>query len=456
VQSQVEAYADFVRNKSQLDGRYGFKPTFHHPKAKDFQSSLVEFAVEQGMAALFEDCGLGKSLQEMIWAENVIRHTNKPVLLLSPLMVSMQMVEEAEKFDFDAERSRDGTMKPGARIVLTNYEQLHKFDPVDFAGVVCDESSCIKNFEGSRKAEITEFMRMVKYRLLCSATPSPNDYIELGTSSEALGQLGYMDMLGMFFKNDEDSLHPMFMGSKWRFKHHAEQDFWRWVCSWARAIRKPSDIGFSDDGYVLPELIEQEHVLESPPRPGMMFSVPAKGLAEEREERRATIIARCEKAAELLSTSDCGVAWCQLNAEADALVAAIDGAEQIKGSDSDERKEELLIAFKSGQLGKLVTKYKITSLGLNWQHCSHMTDFPDHSFEQYYQSVRRLWRFGQKNAVRVDSVTTEGLAGVVKNRKRKSAAADEMFKVMIEQMNDALGLKRFHEHTSEQEIPKWL
>lgn len=450
------SYVDFVRRKSQLEGGFGFKPIFEHPKAFDFQTHLTGVAVEQGRFALLEDCGLGKSLQEMIWAENVIRHTNKPVLNLSPLMVSMQMIDEAAKFDFEAERSKDGKFKPGARQVFTNYEQLHKFDPNDFAGVVCDDSSIIKNFDGSRKGEITEFMRKVRFRLLASATPAPNDYIELGTSSEALGQLGYMDMLAMFFKNDEDSLHPAFIGSKWRFKHHAEQDFWRWVCSWARAIRKPSDLGFDDRDYQLPELIEREHIIESPTLPGLLFAMPAKGLDEERAERKATIQVRCELAATLLSPSPNGVAWCHLNAEADALVSMIPGARQIKGGDPDELKEELLVAFKSGQLSKLVTKPGIAAFGLNWQHSNHMTYFPDHSFERYYQAVRRMLRFGQKSAVTADLITTQGLAGVTKNMRRKAEATERMFDVMIDQMNDAMSLKRFREHTNEQELPAWL
>lgn len=449
------SYEAFLRGKSQLDGKYGFKPSFSHPKAYDFQSFLVEWAVEQGRSAIFADCGLGKTLMQLTWAHNVEREENKPVLVIAPLMVSMQTSKEAEKFGFEAHRSLDGKIKGG--IVTTNYERLHYFNPDDFGGVVCDESSAIKNFDGSRKTEITEFMRRVKYRLLCSATPSPNDYIELGTSSEALSYLGYMDMLGMFFKNDEDSLHPMSMGSQWRFKTHAQKDFWRWVCSWARAVRRPSDIGFDDGPFILPQLIERDHVIESPVLDGNLFAMPATGLAEEREERRETIIQRCDKAAELRALSGVpGVAWCHLNAEAEALVSAIPGAVQIQGSDSDERKEELLIAFQSGQLRDLVTKPKIAAWGLNWQHANHMTYFADHSFEQYYQSVRRMWRFGQTQPVTVDTISTQGLAGVSKNLRRKGLAADEMFAVIVREMNDALSLDRFSLHTNSQELPSWL
>jgi len=439
-----------------MAGTFGFKPKFQHPDAYDFQSHLVDWAVQQGRGAIFADCGLGKTLMHMTWAHNVNLATNKPVLIIAPLMVSLQTTEEAEKFGFDAERSLDGTFKNRNAIVTTNYERLQHFDPDHFGGVVCDESSIMKNFDGSRKSEITEFMRNCRYRLLCSATPSPNDYIELGTSSKALGQLNYMDMLSMFFKNDEDSLHPMSMGSQWRFKTHAQRDFWRWVCSWARATRKPSDLGFADRDFVLPSLIEREHVVRSGVRDGDLFAMPASNLSEEREERRATIRDRCERAAELANAHDTSVSWCHLNAEADLLVEMIDGAEQISGADKDERKEELFNAFRHGELKRLVTKPKIAAYGLNWQHCNHMTFFADHSFEQYYQAVRRLWRFGQKRDVTVDMITTQSLMGVTKNLRRKTEASEEMFRVMVEQMHDALQLKRFHEHTSNQEIPSWL
>jgi hypothetical protein len=391
---------------------------------------------------------------QMTWAQNVIEKTNKPVLILAPLMVAVQTAEEAEKFGYKAERSIDGKFTSGAHIVTANYERLHHFDYNDFAGVVCDESSIMKNFDGSRKSEITEFMKKVDYRLLCSATPSPNDYI--GTSSEALGQLGYMDMLAMFFKNDEDSLHPMSMGSKFRFKTHAQKDFWRWVCSWGMAIRKPSDLGYDNRNFTLPQLSENEHVVESGIRSGDLFAMPASNLHEEREERRITINQRCEKAAELVIGSPNAVSWCHLNAEADLLVSLIPGAKQISGADKDEKKEELFNAFRHGELTHLVTKPKIAAYGLNWQHCNKMTFFADHSFEQYYQAVRRLWRFGQKSPVAVDIITTQSLIGVTKNLKRKTKASEEMFSFMVDQMNDALNVNRYKEHNTNQELPKWL
>ena len=257
---------------------------------------------------------MGKTIMQLVWAENVVRETNRPVLILSPLSVAQQTVEEATTFGIEAIRCMDGKIgKP--RIYVTNYEKLHYFSWQDFAAVVCDESSIIKNFDGERKGEITEFMKKVRYRLLCTATPSPNDYIELGTSSEALGHLGYMDMLSTFFKNDEDSLHPAFIGSKWRFKRHAETHFWRWMASWSRACRKPSDLGFADRSMTLPKLITREHAVKSASLDGNLFELPAVSLQEQREDTSKTVDDRCEYAANVLSGVNSGIAWCHLNRE---------------------------------------------------------------------------------------------------------------------------------------------
>ena len=454
--SDRDAYRGFIKNKSQLDAGLGFKPLLIPDYLFDFQKYLVDWSIRHGRSALFADCGMGKTPMQLVWAENVVRKTNKPVLILAPLSVSMQTVEEAEKFGLEASRSMNGKMKPGARIVATNYERLHYFDPFDFAGVVCDESSITKNFDGARKEEITEFMRLIEYRLLCTATPSPNDYIELGTSSEALGYLGYMDMLSTFFKNDEDSLHPAFIGSKWRFKRHAEQRFWRWMASWSRACRKPSDIGFDDGSMVLPQLIMREHKVESPAADGCLFELPAITLEDRRKDMKKTIPLRCEMAAELLSDADSGIAWCHLNEEGNILEKLIPGAVQISGADDDDKKEEIFSAFRHGQIKKLVTKPKIAAFGMNWQHCSRMTYFPTDSFEAYYQAVRRCWRFGQKNDVIVDAITTTGQTNVIGNWKRKSDACDEMFTQLVSHMNNAININRTIEFTGEAKVPSWL
>jgi hypothetical protein len=292
---------------------------------------------------------------------------------------------------------------------------------------------------------------MMKYRLLCTATAAPNDYVELGTSSEALGELGYMDMLGMFFTNKEGSLHPnsrafatgRAFDGLWRFKSHAEQPFWRWMCSWARALRRPSDLGFDDRNFVLPGLVEEKILIEaSKPAPGMLFVIPAKGLAEQRKEKKQTIVERCEKAAELVEGKDYSVSWCHLNQEGDLLEKMIADSVQVSGNDSDDEKEEKFIAFSSGQVKRLITKPKIAAFGMNWQHCNHMTYFPSHSFEQYYQCVRRFWRFGQKRSVLVDTVTTEGEADVFENLKRKAKACELMFESLVAEMNNELAISK--------------
>jgi len=447
----VTDYGQFIRAKSQLGGDHGFDPTFSPSALFDYQSYLVDWAVHKGRAAIFADCGMGKTFMQLSWAQNIVERENRPVLILAPLMVAVQTVQEASDFGIDASRTFGAS-----KIVVTNYEKLHQFDPSDFAAVVCDESSILKNFDGAIKANIIEFMRLMKYRLLCSATPSPNDYTEMGNSSEALGYLGHMDMLSMFFKNDEDSLHPMSMGSAWRFKTHAENDFWRWLVSWARAVRKPSDIGFSDRDMVLPELRERTVTLDSGALAGSLFAMPARNLQEEREERRASITERCEAAAELLSGQSRGVGWCHFNAEADLLEKLVPGAKQISGSDCDEKKEETFLAFKSGQISHLVTKPKIAAYGVNWQHCNFMTTFADHSYEQYYQQVRRFWRYGQKSPVEAVTVTTQNLSGMTRNRATKSEKAERMFAKIIANMGNEMKLERFKEHTQNQGVPSWL
>ncbi len=434
---------------------HGFKPSYIPDFLFDFQKYLVEWAVNKGRGAMFADCGLGKTPMQLVWAQNVVEKTNKPVLIITPLAVSSQTIQEGEKFDIECTRSTDGKYK--GKIVVTNYERLHYFDRDDFAGVVCDESSAIKNFDGKRQKQIVQFMMKSPYRLLCTATAAPNDYIELGTSSEALGQLGRMDMLGTFFKNDENSLHPIWWGARWRFKAHAEQQFWRWVCSWARALRKPSDFGFDDGRFQLPALkVEETVVAASRPADGELFVFPAATLHEQRAERRATITERCEEAASKVNGGNPAVVWCHLNDEADLLERLIPDAKQVSGSHTDEEKESIFRAFSSGQLRVLITKPKIGAFGLNWQHCANMTFFPSHSFEQYYQGVRRCWRFGQTKPVSVHIITTQGELGVFKNLQRKAAAADDMFTALVAEMSNELKLQHKKEFTKKMKVPTWL
>ena len=455
------SYADFLAAKSQKNAGRGFKPHATPGHLFDFQAELTDWAIRQGRAAIFADCGLGKTPMELAWAENVARHTGKPVLLLTPLAVGFQIVREAEKFGHDAALSRNG--RAAASITVTNYEQASKFNPADYGGVVCDESSAIKAFDGTTRAIVTELMREMPYRLLGTATAAPNDYLELGTSSEALGELGYTDMLGRFFVNDNrtvTSRSSFAAGGRsvgWRFKGHAEDPFWRWVSSWARAIRKPSDYGYSDDGFHLPRLREELHVVESStPRDDQLFDTTAIGLAEERAELRRSLPDRCAKAAELLSDADTAVAWCHLNDESALLTRLIDGAVEVRGSDSPEAKEETLRAFSEGEIRVLVTKPSIGAWGLNWQHSHRMTYFPSHSYEQYYQAVRRSWRFGQTHEVKVDVIASGGIAGVLSNLRRKAEQADRMFDSLLAHMSDALHVQRRTDYENRIEAPTWV
>jgi len=473
------SYADFLETKSQLGGYHGFDAGVLPPYLFDFQAALVEWSLKKGRGAIFADCGLGKTLMQLVWADQVVQRTNKPVLILTPLAVGQQTVAEATRFGISAERSRDGSHSAAARIVVTNYEKLHLFSPTDFSGVVCDESSILKHATGATQKAVTRFMLKLPYRLLCTATAAPNDYIELGTSSEALGELGHTEMLTKFFSQSERKPHRMddvkasfeakaknhfaklaFRVSQtidqWHMKPHAEEHFWRWVCSWARACRTPSDLGFSDARFQLPPMTEREHVIT--PRtmaPGVLFHRPAVGLAEEREERRRTMDERCEMVAELVHHDRPAVVWCHLNEEGDRLAKAIPDALQVKGAMDDDAKEAAYEAFANGECRVLVIKPKIGAWGLNWQHCAHVVTFASHSYEQYYQSVRRCWRFGQTQPVVVDIVYTEGEVAVRENMSRKSIAAQQMFARLVAHMNDSIRVER-QRGTKSVEAPTWL
>lgn len=452
-------YSAFLQTKSQSTIGGGFKPDWMPDFLFDFQEALTDWALWNGRSAILADCGLGKTPMELVYAQNVVTHTKGRVLIAAPLVVAQQIVREARKFDIKVTLSRDGTAHPG--ITVTNYECLHKFHPTDFAGFIGDESSILKSFAGSRRTQITLFLRKIEYRLLATATAAPNDYVELGTTSEALGYLGYVDMLNRFFKNDlNNSAQGRMHGEsiRWRLKGHAEQPFWRWVCSWARAVRKPSDLGFDDTRFVLPPLIESEHLVDANTlADGMLFALPAVGLQEQREERRRTIGERCERVASLVNpTGQPFLTWCDLNEEGNLLERLIPDAVQVSGKDSDEAKEEKMLAFAEGKVRGLITKKKIGAWGLNFQHCGHITDFPSHSYEQYYQGVRRCWRFGRKDPVRVDLITTEGGRGVLANMQRKAEQADQMFSNLTTEMRHSLSIDRVTTFAKQQEVPSWL
>lgn len=475
-------YSAFLESKAQLANQSGFDPVWMPDFLFDFQRHLVEWSVRKGRAALFADCGLGKTPMQLVWAENVVRKTNGRVLVLTPLAVAKQSEREAAKFGIECKRSEAGELH--SHITITNYERLDQFQPDDFVGVVCDESSILKSYGGERRKQITRFMSKMPYRLLCTATAAPNDYVELGTSSEALAELTHSEMLKRFFKylddkgqrseqRNQDQAEQIIADNgsyyqklayrvaqtigQWRLKHHAVGPFWRWVASWARACRKPSDLGFDDARFALPPLNEMDHIIKpNTPPPGMLFNTPAFGLAAEREERRRTLDQRCDFVAELVRHDKPAVVWCQMNAEGDRLAESIPDAEQIAGSTPDDRKVELYEAFASGQLRVLVIKPKIGAWGLNWQHCAHVVTFASHSYEQYYQSVRRCWRFGQTNPVRLDVISTEGEIRVMANLRRKAARSEKMFDELVRAMSGATKIVQADEYTNPTEAPSWL
>ncbi len=407
---------------------------------------------------------------QLTWAENIVRQTHGRVLVLTPLAVSSQTVREGAKFGIACERSSNG--RTTASITVTNYERLHYFSPADFVGVVCDESSCLKHFRGATQRAVTDFAKRLPYRLLCTATAAPNDYVELGTSSEVLSELGMIDMLTRFFKQDPQihqlnalkhgrdphaGLYVSGTSGGWRLKGHAVTPFWRWVASWARACRRPSDLGFDDAAFRLPPLVEQHHVVvAATPPSGMLFTAPAVGLQAERDERRRTLKERCALVADLVNDGRQAVVWCHLNVEGDTLARMIPGSRQVRGADSDETKESAYLDFVNGDLRVLVTKPKIGAWGLNWEHCAHVVTFASHSFEQFYQSVRRCWRYGQTQPVTVDIISTEGEQRVRESMLRKAAAADVMFSQLVTYMQDATRLAPDRPAHATVEVPAWI
>lgn len=454
-------YCTFLESKLQWGDRQGFDPGELSTHLFDYQSYLIDWSLRQGRSAIFADCGLGKSPMALEWARKVVERTNRPVLFVTPIAVGQQIQAEAEKFGVESTRSRDGQCDYTPTVWITNYEQLHKFDPSRFAGVVCDESSSIKDFKSKRKAVVVEFMRTIQYRLMTTATAAPNDYHELGTTSEALGLLGYRDMITTFFKEQEKTGNESKLGwgrTKYRFRGHAQGPFWSWVCSWARSCRRPSDIGFDDSKLVLPELIERSHVIDaSIPREGMLFAMPAQNLQEEREERRQTMQARCEYAASVANNHDGhSVVWCNLNDEGKLLTRLVNDAVEVSGSMRDEQKEDALVAFTRGQIKRLVIKPKIGAWGLNWQHCHNVVAFPTHSFEQYYQLVRRCYRFGQLHPVTVSLVLSEGEIAVLDNLQRKQRQCELMFNNIVAHMHNAMHLLTKDHYPMEEVLPSWL
>jgi hypothetical protein len=455
----LKNYLDFLEKKRHTIGDFGFTPNYIPSIAFDFQAAIIEKAVKKGRIAIFADTGLGKTLIQLSIAKNIIQHTNKKVLVLTPLAVAFQFILEAEKLGIDdIEYSKNGVHTK--KIVVCNYERLHYFNERDFVGVILDESSILKNFEGKIKTSITSFIKKIPYRILSTATPAPNDYIEFGTSSEALGYLPYMDMLQKFFRNNENNIRPQEIGNKWYLKPHAKDDFFSWLNMWSLSIKKPSDLGFSDERYILPKLIENSIEVRNQENwvingQIMLFNGKARTMSEVREEQKGTTKIRCERAVQLAENKT-SVYWCHFNDEGNLLQDIDKDAVQIKGGDTIEKKEEILLSFAKGEIQRLITKPKITSFGLNWQHCNHTVYFPTWSYEQYYQSVRRFWRFGQKNEVVVDLVYSDGQERVLEALKYKTQKAIQFNESIQRSINKVVDTNTNKEFNKKIIIPKFL
>ena len=442
----IKDYLEFIESKKHISISKGIKPTYIPGFAFDFQNYIIENAVNRGRLAVFADTGLGKTLMELSVARNFVEITNKRVLIITPLAVAFQFITENEKFNIvDIEYSKDGKFTKD--VIVCNFERLHYFSPNDFDTVILDESSILKNDKGSVRNLVTNFMKKIKYRFLFTATPSPNDFIELGTSSEALGYLGYTDMLTKYFKNNEDTISPMNIGTQWVLKGHAEDAFFNWVSSWSISVRRPSDLGFSDDNYKLPNLITNHNVIENINNMVedngqlLMFNKIKKTRKEIASEMKSSYSERCERAVDLAKNKDVLVYWVNRNIEGDLIEKLDKNAIQLKGSMTLEQKEEILLSFSKGEINKLITKAQMTSFGLNWQRCSDTVFFPTFSYEQYYQAIRRFYRFGQKKDVTVDLVYSDGMKRIVQSLEAKQKKADKLFSSLNSKLNDSESVK---------------
>jgi hypothetical protein len=428
-----ESYASYLRAKAISDPSTGIVGDVPLPDALfPFQRDIVAWALRRGRAAIFAGTGLGKTLMEMAWAEAVADHLGKPVLIMTPLAVAPQFIEEAAKFGLDCQRANGQDDIAAASVYVTNYDKLPRFDLSVFGGVVLDESSILKAYDGKTRTALIEGCKSIPFRLAATATPAPNDFMELGNHAEFLGVMSYVEMLAMFFVHDGGDT------AKWRLKGHGESEFWRWMCSWSVMLTGPADLGYDGTAYQLPPLytvaVEYQPSMET----GLLFPVEARTMQERIGARRDTVADRVAAAAELLAGSDRPwVAWCNLNAEADALAKAIPGAVNLQGSDKDADKERKIAAFKAGEIRVLVSKPSILGYGLNFQHCCD-TAFVglNDSFEQVFQAVRRFWRFGQTRPVNVHFIAAETEGAVVANLRRKEADAERMIAAMAAHMSD--------------------
>jgi hypothetical protein len=430
--SSDPAYAAFLHAKQIIAESRGINPKEPRPALFPFQRDIVKWALRRGRCALFEDCGLGKTPQQLEWGDQVVSATDKPVLVVAPLAVSSQTVREGEKFGIRVSIAAEQSEVGPSGIWITNYEKLHHFtDASAFGGIVLDESSILKGFDGKTRRRITDFASVIPYRLCATATPAPNDHMELGNHAEFLGVMKLQEMLATFFVHDGGDT------SKWRLKGHAQDKFWEWVASWAVCIRKPSDLGYADEGFRLPKLHMHQHTVKVDTiTDGFLFPMEGQTMMERNTARRESIEERVAECAALVNaSSDPWVVWCNLNAESEALAEAINGSVEVTGSDDPDYKERAVLDFAAGRVRVIVSKPSICGFGLNWQHCAHMAFVGlSDSYEQLYQATRRCWRFGQKREVHCHIITAETEGAVVRNIERKEKQAAQMAEGMVEHM----------------------
>lgn len=424
-------YSDFIDNKKIAVCNTGIvEDVTIRGSLFHYQKDIVKWALKKGRAAIFADCGMGKTAMQLEWAYHVNRHTLKPVVILAPLAVGMQTVKEGKKFGIEVNYCRDQSdFKDGINIL--NYEIIHKFDLFDIGGIVLDESSILKSSNGKTRNLLIDTFKKTQFKLACSATPSPNDYMELGSHSEFLGILNHEEMLAMFFTHDGGETQ------KWRLKGHARNLFWEWVCGWAIMITKPSDLGYSDEGFLLPSLEYIDHRIKVKiAADGMLFAMPAESLSERIRARRDSVEDRVKSCADMVNASDeTWIIWCNLNSEGDLLESSITGAVQISGSDKPEFKERTMLDFTDGKIKCLISKVSICGFGMNWQNCHNIAFVGlSDSYEQFYQAVRRCWRFGQKETVYAHLFFAETEGNVIQNIKRKDEDCKKMAIGMVNAM----------------------
>jgi len=422
-------YTEFLKKKVKGVNESGFEIDSYNDKLFDFQKFIVKKALKAGKYAIFADCGLGKTFMQLEWAQKVTEHTNQPVLILCPLAVAGQTIKEGERFGYKVERLKADVFGKG--IYITNYEQLDRIDCSQFAGVVLDESSILKNFEGAIRNIIIDGFTHTKYKLACTATPSPNDPMELGNHSEFLNVMSRTQMLAMYFVHDGGDT------GKWRIKGHAVDLFYKWVGSWSVMLTNPADIGFNGDSYILPELCYNEVQIKTKQREGQLFNDVAISATNFNNELRITKLDRMDKVAEIVNaSSENFIIWVKQNEESDYIKKLIPGSIEVSGSDDNDYKEEMLLGFAANKFRVLVTKTKIAMYGLNYQNCANQVFASlDFSFEALYQAIRRSYRFGQERPVNIYLVTTDTMQNVIESIKRKQKQFELMQKTMSHDYN---------------------